>query len=179
MRELTFVGYLTEYVRKLSSGNTNSIYKLADEATHNHRLRAPLALYALCINKTNRLIAATKDSELKSHYNSVFATLNAVNVESLLANKSSGLTEEYYKVWEAYQCRINKVKIDGRVKLRALEKVRTLQAEKGISNYRIYTDLNLNAGNINTWLKNGDVNKISVDTAVKVLQYLRGDLVTQ
>ena len=48
MRELTFVGFLSRYVRELSMSGTNSISKLAREAaTNNYRLREPLLLYAL------------------------------------------------------------------------------------------------------------------------------------
>ena len=50
MRELTFVGFLSRYVRELSMSGTNSISKLASEAaTDNYRLREPLLLYALLL----------------------------------------------------------------------------------------------------------------------------------
>ncbi len=42
---------------------------------------------------------------------------------------------------------------------------------KNISNYRINTNLGLNHGNINAWLKNGECDKLSLETAGKVLRY--------
>ena len=40
MRELTFRGFLTQYVRQLSSNDTNSLYKLMDE------VREPISGFA-------------------------------------------------------------------------------------------------------------------------------------
>lgn len=48
MRELTFRGFLAQYVKQLSAEKTNSLYKLAAEAgSSNPRLREPLLLYAV------------------------------------------------------------------------------------------------------------------------------------
>lgn len=44
--------------------------------------------------------------------------------------------------------------------------------KSGVSNYRIYTDLKLNPGNLNAWLKHGDSSKVSLYTARKTLQYM-------
>mgnify|MGYP007101856538 CR=1 FL=1 len=47
-----------------------------------------------------------------------------------------------------------------------------VQKEKRCSNYRIYKDLDLNPGNINSWLKDGDGTKVSFHTAERILDYL-------
>ena len=47
-----------------------------------------------------------------------------------------------------------------------------LQKERNVTNYRLYTDLKMNPGNLNAWLKHGDGNKISLDRARDVLRYL-------
>ena len=69
MKELTFVGFLSLYVRELSMSGTNSISKLASEAaTDNYRLREPLLLYALfkphpkycCIRLSNSNCASSR-----------------------------------------------------------------------------------------------------------------------
>lgn len=41
-----------------------------------------------------------------------------------------------------------------------------MQQDKHISNYRIYTDLKLNAGNINDYLTNDRADKLSLKTAL-------------
>ena len=52
MRELTFRGFLTQYVKQLAAEKTNSLYKLAAEAgSNNPRLREPLLLYAVYTQK--------------------------------------------------------------------------------------------------------------------------------
>ena len=53
-----------------------------------------------------------------------------------------------------------------------LVRIRKCQKEKHISNYRIYTDLHLNHGNINDYLTNGNVSKLSLATAQKILDYV-------
>ena len=40
------------------------------------------------------------------------------------------------------------------------------------TNYRIYTDLKLNPGNVNSWLKNGDSSKVSYRNAERILNYV-------
>ena len=47
-----------------------------------------------------------------------------------------------------------------------------LQEEKGITNYRIYKSLNLNPGNVNAFLKNGDVSKMGLNTVRKILEFV-------
>ena len=69
MRELTFRGFLTQYVRQLSEQETNSLYKLAAEAgSSNPRLREPLLLYALYSQKQDVLLQATKEPVLRAEY---------------------------------------------------------------------------------------------------------------
>ena len=69
MRDLTFRGYLTQYVRQLAAEETNSLYKLAAEAcSNNPRLREPLFLYAVYTQKEKVLLQATKEPTLYMEY---------------------------------------------------------------------------------------------------------------
>ena len=54
------------------------------------------------------------------------------------------------------------------------DRIIALQQERSITNYRLYTDLNLNPGNLNAWLKHGDSSKISLANARRVMHYLQG-----
>ena len=47
-----------------------------------------------------------------------------------------------------------------------------LQKNRSCSNYRIYTDLKLNPGNVNCWLKHGDSDKVSYQTAKRIVDYV-------
>ena len=81
-------------------------------------------------------------------------------------------SHEYHKVWRSYQSRKNRGQADEHTKELMRQKVKRLQEKKGVTNYRIYTDLKLNPGNLNAWLKHGDGDKVSLETARKALRYL-------
>jgi len=53
-----------------------------------------------------------------------------------------------------------------------LKKIRTIQQQKQISNYRIYTDLKMNQGNVNDFLTNGNVSKLSLSSVEKIFDYV-------
>ena len=48
-----------------------------------------------------------------------------------------------------------------------------LQRKKKLTNYRLYTDLKLNPGNVNAWLKHNDSSKMSLDCARQIYQYAK------
>ena len=52
------------------------------------------------------------------------------------------------------------------------KKVLQMMQDGTCTNYRIYTDLKLNPGNVNSWLKNGDSNKASCRNAERILNYV-------
>ena len=173
MRELTFKGFLTQYVKQLSAQNTNSLYKLAAEVgTDNPRLCEPLLLYAVMSNKQEVLLKATKNAALYEHYSELVSQHTQDDFISLLEQESPELEEGYHKVWRSYQSRKNRCQADNHTKELMRKKVKRLQEMKGVTNYRIYTDLRLNPGNLNAWLKHGDSDKISLVTARETLHYM-------
>ena len=175
MRELTFKGFLTQYVKQLSTQDTNSLYKLAAEASsENLRLREPLLLYAMFAQKQDVLLAATKDALLHKEYADLVSRYSAEQMESMLREVSPFLVEEYHKVWRSYLSRKNRLQADNHTKELMRNKVKRLQEKNGVTNYRIYTDLSLNPGNLNAWLKHGDCTKVSLDTARMTLRYVEG-----
>lgn len=174
MRELTFKGFLTQYVRSLSALETNSLYKLASEAgTDNPRLKEPLLLFAVCSEKQEVLLHAAKNAPFYPEYQRL-SQYSAEKFTELLASGSQELPAEYHKVWRTYQNRKNRVQADGHTKELMRQKIKRLQEKSGVTNYRIYTDLKLNPGNLNAWLKHGNCGKVSLDTARKTLKYVEG-----
>ena len=172
MRELTFNGFLKRYVRELSLQDTNSVYKLSAEAVkENPRLREPLFLYALFSDKMSVLMQACRNSELLAYYKPL-SKYSADEMASMLSSKSDKLAPEYHKVWRSYQSLKNRNKSDNDTKELIRAKVKRLQDETGVTNYRIYTDLKLNPGNLNAWLKHGDSEKVSLDVARQTLRYV-------
>ncbi len=173
MRELTFRGFLTQYVRSLSEQETTSLYKLADEAAcQNYRLREPLLLYALYSQKEDMLLQATKDAVLHAEYSGLLAQYTQESMLQELMEQDSALPVEYQKVWRSYMVRKNRAQTDDHSKELMRQKVKRLQAKYGVTNYRIYTDLKLNPGNLNAWLKHGLGDKVSLDTARQTVRYL-------
>lgn len=173
MRELTFAGFLKSYVRSLSKAETNSLYKLAKEAADdNPRLHEPLLLYAVFTDKTDVLLRAAKVPALYTEYKNLADRYDKAGFEAALQDESSPLPAEYKKVWRSYLSKKNRLHNDNHTKELMHKKVVKLQKAKGVSNYRLYTDLRLNPGNFNAWLKHGDPNKVSLHTARRTVEYL-------
>lgn len=104
MRELTFKGFLAQYVRRLSLSDTNGFYKLAKEASSiNPRLREPLLLYALYSGKQPILLQATKDHKLHAEYRAMLLQHSADSMTKLFEEESPLLPPEYHKIWKSYQ----------------------------------------------------------------------------
>ena len=172
MRQLTFKGYLEQYVKRLSTDETNSLYKLAKDAVNNHRLRVPLFLYALNNDKVEVLLKATKNKTLKTYFIELAIKYPPVSIMAALVNGDSSINENFHKVYNSYIRKRDMTKTHVRAKMSMRDKIKNLQKEKGVSNYRLYKDLNLNPGNINNYLKNGTVSKVSRNTAKRMISYL-------
>ena len=52
-------------------------------------------------------------------------------------------------------------------------RVLELHKKKKLTNYRLYTDLKLNPGNVNAWLKHNDFSKMSLDCARQIYKYVK------
>lgn len=171
MRKLTFKGFLSQYVKKLSYTNTMDLKRLAEEAaTSNVRLRAPLVLYSLATGREKQLLSFLQSNRATSDMQKVLLDLSGGSLEERLA---SGLVpDEYSKVWNSFLVARDAPKRDDDLKGAMRKKILSIQKEKNCSNYRVYTDLHLNPGNINSWLKNGDSTKVSYQTAERVMNYL-------
>ena len=171
MRKLTFKGFLAQYIKRLSYAGTVDLELLADELNSgNSRLTAPLLLYAVTHNKTSRLRSALTAKGCPEGTINMLSFLEESNVEELLENGS--LPEEYLKVWNSFLVRQAQPDNDRDLKAAMREKTLQLLKEKNCSNYRVYKDLNLNPGNVNCWLKNGDDSKVSYQTAEKIISYV-------
>ena len=173
MRELTFVGFLRRYVRDLSMSGTNSISKLTAEAAgDNPRLREPLLLYALFSGKETTLLRSAEGTALEKQYCSVLDRYNKEQMLHAFLTGDPELPSAYHKVWRSYLAQKNRKDTDAQTKELMRQRILAMQADKGVSNYRIYKELNLNPGNINDWLKNGAGEKVSLTTARRAFEYV-------
>ena len=171
MRKLTFKGFLTQYVKELSCTGTVDLAILASEAAHNnYRLRAPLLLYAVKSGKADLLRSYLAKLDGVDALLSMLSALEGENVEEML--EDGKLPEDYLKVWNSFQVRRDKPKNEDELIEAMRNKIIQLQKAKNCSNYRLYKDLNLNPGNINSWLKHGDSSKVSYQTASRIITYV-------
>jgi len=172
MRELTFAGYLRQYVRSISTRSTNSIFKLAREVPENPRLREPLLLYAFSIGKIDLLLRASSGCPVCSQYAELGKRYTWESLMNALEDMEMQLGWDYIKVYKSYLSRRDKNKTDSDTKTLMHKEIRYLQALKGVSNYRLYTDLCLSPSNANAFLKNGYVNRLNIEAVERMLHYL-------
>ena len=117
MRELTFAGFLSRYVRELSLSGTNAISILAREAAEkNYRLREPLLLYALFTDKVPLLRKSIRNDKLKRHAESILGRYDRERMLHALEGMEDGLPAEYRKVWRSYLVRKNRKKAEAHTK---------------------------------------------------------------
>lgn len=171
MRALTFKGFLAQYVKELSQANTLSLKTLAREAEEgNCRLAAPLVLYALATEKEAFFLRSLGSSATADEIRRDMQAFSEVDVEHLLS--SGKAPQDYLKVWEAYLVAKNATKRDKALKEAIRKKVLQRMQTGNCTSYRICTDLKLNPGNVNCWLKNGDSSKVSYRNAERILNYV-------
>lgn len=174
MQRLTFHRFLEKYVRALSLSNTNNVRKLARELSEqkNHRLREPLFLYALSTGKVNMLLNELSDYPDSYEYRKLAENYKWNDMVKALQEESVYIGRDYHKAYQSFQYRRNMPETNENKKKLMHKKIKHLQEKKGVSNYRLYTDLKLNPSNINSFLKYCDTKKVSLDVARSMVTYL-------
>ena len=173
MRKLSFRGFLDRYLKELSGQETNSIRKLFRlSLTKNARLKEPLFLYALALDNLALLLEVSKGTTLDEEYNRLARQFNSLeNFVVACENDGESVPNNYKKVYTSYLRVANKTASERETALLMLGKTKRLMGKKKLSAYRLYTDLGLNPGNVNAFLKNGDPSKVSLATARRLLDY--------
>ncbi len=173
MRALTFASFLRRTLGGLSKNGSTAPLQLAKELPENPRLLEPLGLYAACALEPARRahllrVCPALETEFAAR---PFLQLPAEELPHRLAALAA--EDPYYKMWRSYCSVRDRQKADDHTKALMNRRICQLQREKGITNYRLYTDLHLNAGNLNAYLKHNDCSKVSLATARRALQYLQ------
>ena len=162
MRELSFKGYLQQQLSELSNYDSKSLYKFAGLAESNARLKNTLSLYL------NYYVSEKLKKQLCKKFPYLIEEcdrLNGVAVEDIDLS-------EYKTIYENFLNYKNRKQNEDKIKLLMQKRIVEVQQEKGITNYRIYKALNLNPGNVNAFLKNGDTGKVGLDTVRRMLAYV-------
>lgn len=164
MRELTFKGYLQQQLCELSGLNSKSLYKFAKLSEANARLRDVLCLYL------NYYV----DEKLKNQLCRRFPYLSkgCGLLQGISLEHIDDSLSEYRTIYENYLNKKKEKENENKLKSLMQKRIVAIQAEKSITNYRIYKALNLNPGNVNAFLKKGDTGKVGLETARKMLVYV-------
>lgn len=164
MRELTLKGYLQRQLCELSECNSKSLYKFARLAENNARLKNVLSLY---------LVNYVHD-KLRNRLCKRFPYLakECERLEGVSPEQLDDSLSVYKTIYENYLNQKNNKTNEDKIKALMQERIVEVQSEKGITNYRIYTALSLNPGNVNAFLKNGNTGKVGLETIRKILAFV-------
>ena len=135
-------------------------------------MREPLLLYALFSGKEASLLRSAEGTVIKELYSSVLDRYSKAQMLHAFLTGDLELPSAYHKVWRSFLSQKNRKDTDAQTKELMRQRILAMQADKGVSNYRIYKELNLNPGNINDWLKNGAGEKVSLATARRAFEYV-------
>lgn len=174
MRKLSFRTFLQRTLQNLSINDRTAPHQLAKELPENPRLLQPLCLYVALVydpqQRTNLFRQFPSVGQEFARW--PFLTLTGAALEQALDTMQDA-ENGYHKRWCSYVSVRDRQQADDHTKMLMHKRVRELQEQKHVSNYRIYHDLNLNPGNLNAWLTHQDCSKVSLSTARKTLNYLR------
>jgi hypothetical protein len=173
MKTKTFKSFLSDYAKDMSPEHSLSLFKNEQHVQKNKRLLNVFTFYVLF----NTDVAATltkKKNVLPTLYNMFKAyeekykelSFNTLEEDVALLDDFDELKQMYTSYKNLY------VSKNEKLKKMYHQKIHQIQLEKDISNYRIYTDLKLNHGNTNDFLKNRKYNKMSIDKVKSILEYV-------
>lgn len=161
MNKILFANYLKKYLSLVTNKKTTSVSYLFKESKNNSRVIDPLILYCVFNNKTKILDKYT------NKYSHLYSKIKNSN-----NNYESFKDYSFAKIYDSFLHESNRIVYDNDTKSKMRKNILDLKKTKKVSNYRIYTDLKLNPGNINAFIKNNNVSKVSLNTAEKIVSYL-------
>lgn len=169
MRKLSLKSYLEKQMVTLSGLNSKSLYRFSAMSKKNARLKDTVVLYLMLFVK----------NDLKRHLlnkypylSSGCEKLNGISPEHAETFLKEDPLSEYRTIYENYLNTIRCHDNENRIKKMMYQRIVQLQGEKDISNYAVYKTLELNPGNANAFLKNGDVSKLSLETVRRILEFV-------
>jgi hypothetical protein len=175
MRRPVFKRWIKRQVQEIAGTETLNLRKLASAAQKDKpRLIEPLLLYAVAAGYVDRLISLIYQEEIQKSYEAVLLHLEGIDLENaaLSGQLDNILPREHAKFLISYRAAYNRPETARDSKRMRWERSRILQLEKGISTAEIYRTLGFNAGNVNAYLKHGDIDKVSLQIATDIMNYL-------
>jgi hypothetical protein len=173
MKTRTFMSFLRKYAKDMNPEQSLSLFKNEKYVKSDTRLLNVYSFYVFFDHDVSNTLLRKKDKlqnlytkykEYSSKYNGF--TLN--NMEQKV--ESLDRFDELNQLYTSYK---NLVVNKNIVQKNLYHKI-ILQTknEKNISNYRIYTDLKLNQGNTNDYLRNKRFEKLSLENIKRIAEYV-------
>lgn len=172
MRQLTFGGFLQSYVKYLSGVDTLAQPRLAALVSSEPRLVEPVLLWAAVTGRSARMVKLLSDAPLRTELDLLVSLDKAGRLEDALASEDSRLRPEYSKAWRSYVVRRDASARDTRLKLEARDRALALEPSRNVSRYRMAKDLGLNPGNLYAFLSQGKAEKLGLEKAYALVEYL-------
>ena len=175
MRRPRLSRWLKKEVMHLAGLESFSLRKAAAVAQDGcPRAAAPLLLFALCSGRTERLLDYVWRDDVRVSFEAVATMLEGKDIESIAiaGGRIEELPREYAKHLDSYHACYHASETKAESKKLRWERSRMLLLQKGVPVAQISRDLGLNQGNLNAYLKHGDVSKLSLANADAVMRYL-------
>jgi len=173
MRRPSFKGWVSRELKHLSGENTLNLRRLAYLAQGpTPRLRERLILYAIATGQTDKLKNLLYDELMMSELTALEQALRAIDIDNPNEMQQASLPIRYEKAINSFAAAYHAIDTKNESKRLRWERTVRLQKEKGVSNAEIYHALGVNAGNVNAYLKNGDIDRVTLDTATSIMKYL-------
>jgi len=173
MRRPKFRGWVTRELAYLSGERTLNLRRLAYLAqTSEPRLRERLVLYAIATAQVERLSSYLYREDMINELEELAGMLRGRNLDDPTGFEETNLPPRYQKALMSYKTAYTRIDTRNDSKRLRWEKSTQLQKEKGVSNARIAQDLNLDPGNVNSYLKHGATERFSLENATRIMKYL-------
>ncbi len=172
MKYQHFESFLHDYAKSMSPRRSLNLSVAEKHVDGNSRFLSVLTFLFVFDPQKAKTLTANKD-HLKTLYQSFmnvrlrYPGLNSQNVEKVVDQLDD--LDDLRKLYQSYRHLVLDQK--RRQKAVMVERILELKKEKRISNYRIYSQLHLNPGNTNDFIKHQRLNKMSVDNTRKILAF--------
>jgi hypothetical protein len=173
MSALTFQGWLKLQIHSLSGNGSLNLSKLVSLAEKDRpRLFPYILCYAHEIKMDERVLRRIMDDDICDDFQKALEVIGNHPFADLPETEYEQLPWNYHKLLASWNAASHKNQSIQESKRLRWEATKRLQIEKHISNADIYNALNLNKGNTNAYLKDGDISKLSLDNATRIMKYL-------
>lgn len=175
MHKIVFKRWARRRLASLNGGSFNLRMLAAHAQTHRDtHLQALLLLYSLSDGCYAKLSQFIWNEQLATEFEQAALTIGSRDVEKLALRGTPllALPSNYNAVLAEFAAAYDAQAFKENEKRSIWQQTRLEQLQKGISNASVYRSLNLNPGNVNAYLKHGNVEKVSLDNAKRILDYV-------